>query len=69
MFLGAFWDAFWDPKRFKIDAKIEPEIEQRFGTSFWVSGDRFGIDVGVILGSFWALFGCPPAKHENLDFR
>ena len=60
---------FGTPKRLKIDAKIEPEIEQRFGASFWSSGVHFGIDFGVILGSFWGLFCCPPAKHENLDFR
>ena len=28
--LGAFWEAFWAPKRIKIGAKIEPEIQQRF---------------------------------------
>ena len=30
---------------------------------------EFGVILGVILGSFGALFCCPPAKHENLDFR
>ena len=28
--LGAFWEAFWDPKKLNIGAKIEPEIQQRF---------------------------------------
>ena len=44
------------PFGLKIDAKIEPGIEQRFGASFWVSGDRFGVDFGVILRSFWDRF-------------
>ena len=28
--LGAFWEAFWEPKKLKIGAKIEPEIQQHF---------------------------------------
>ena len=30
--------------------------------------ELFGVYVGLILGSFGALFCCPLAKHENLDF-
>ena len=32
--LDAVWEALGTPKLLKIDAKIEPEIEQRFGASF-----------------------------------
>ena len=66
--LGAFWETFGAPKLLNIDAKIDPEIQHPFGLSFWSSGVRFGVDFWLMLGSFWALVGCPPAKHENLDF-
>ena len=70
--LERFWvpfgRPFGTPKRFKIDAKLESEIQERFGASIWSSGIRFGVDLGFMLGSFGALFCCPLGKHENLDF-